>query len=315
MPQDAAETQIVAETPVDPTHILAARADSVWTAWTDGRMNADDFLVPWTTFGWPLVQALLLVVVVLLLARWARQFVTRAALRARVETTLARFFGNIARWVILVLGAVTILQTFGVEATSFAAAIAAVGFAIGMALSGTLGNLAAGIMLLISRPFRVGDTVSAAGVAGVVDEIGLFTTTFDTVDKRRIIVPNGKIFGDIIENVTFHKVRRIEVPVGTAYGADVDATRAVLERAVRSVQGAEHDPPPQVVLSGLGASSVDWKLQVWARNAVYGDVQQRLIRDAKLALDQAGIGIPFPQRDVHVPAGITVRVEKAGLES
>jgi len=315
MIQNEAQTQIVEQTPVEPDSLLAASAETVWAVWNDGTLNADDFLVPWGTFGWPLVKAVILILVVLIAGRWVRQFVTKAAQRARVETTLARFFGNLARWTILVLGAVTILQTFGVEATSFAAAIAAIGFAIGMALSGTLGNVAAGVMLLIFRPFRVGDVVNAAGVLGVVDEIDLFTTTFDTFDKRRIIVPNGKIFGDIIENVTHHKVRRIEVPVGTAYSADVDAARAVLERVVHAVEGGQKDPPPQVFLAELGDSSVNWKLRVWADGAVYWDVHQRLVRDIKKALDGAGIGIPFPQREMHVPAGIVVRVEKASLEA
>ncbi|MBK7404586.1 MAG: mechanosensitive ion channel [Phycisphaerales bacterium] len=290
---------------------ISASAQSVLGVWRDGVLNADDFLVPWNTFGWPITKAILLIVAMFLVARWARRLVTGTASRARVEVTLARFFGNLARWAILILGGITILQTFGIQATSFAAVLAAVGFAIGMALSGTLSNVAAGVMLLIFRPFRVGDVVNAAGVLGVVDEIELFTTTFDTFDKRRIIVPNGKIFGDTIENVTHHKIRRVEVPVGTVYDADVDATRAVLERVVGSVEGARTEPAPQVFLSDLGDNSVNWKLRVWAEGPVFWDVHQRLVRDAKKGLDEAGIGIPFPQRDLHFPEGIEVRVQKS----
>lgn len=290
---------------------LTRNTDTVWATWRDGVWNADDFLIPWNTFGWPITKAILLILAMLLVAGWTRRFVTNAAVKARVEITLARFFGNLSRWAILILGGLTILQTFGVEATSFAAALAAVGFAIGMALSGTLGNVAAGVLLLIFRPFRVGHVVNAAGVLGVVDEIGLYTTTFDTFDKRRLIVPNGKIFGDVIENVTHHKIRRVEVLVGTVYSADVDETRAVLERVVASVEAGQKDPAPQVFLAELGASSVNWKLRVWAEGPAYWDVHQRLVRDTKKALDEAGIGIPFPQRDVHIPAGIDVRVRNA----
>lgn len=274
----------------------------------DGNITRQDLANLWSGVGWPVSKAIVLIVVVLLLAGWMRRLVTAASARAKVEITLARFFGNLAKYTILLLGGITILQTFGVQATSFAAVLAAVGFAIGMALSGTLSNVAAGVMLLIFRPFRVGDVVNAAGVVGVVDEIDLFTTTFDTFDKRRIIVPNGKIFGDTIENVTHHNVRRMEVGVGTEYRADVDRTRAVLEKVVASVEGGLQDPAPQVFLDGLGASSVDWKLRVWAEGAVFWDVRQRLVRDTKKALDEAGIGIPFPQRDVHIPSGIEVRV-------
>lgn len=289
---------------------LAENADSVLGVWRDGSLNADDILIPWNTFGWPITKAVLLIIAIFIVAAWTRRIVTGAASQAKVEVTLARFFGNLTKYAILILGGITILQTFGVEATSFAAVLAAVGFAIGMALSGTLSNVAAGVMLLIFRPFRVGDVVNAAGVLGVIDEIGLFTTTFDTFDKRRIIVPNGKIFGDTIENVTHHPVRRVEVSVGTVYSADVDTTRAVLEQVANSVEGAAKDPAPQVFLSDFGDSSVNWKIRVWTQGTIYWDVHQRVLRDTKKALDEAGIGIPFPQRGLHLPGTLKVEIAK-----
>ncbi len=275
----------------------------------EGDFSQDTWIELWTVVGWPVVQAIVLIVLVLFLSGWAKRITTGTLRRANVEETLARFFGNAAKWLLVVLGALAILSTFGVDTTAFAAVLAAVGFAIGMALSGTLANFASGIMLLIFRPFKVGDVVNAAGVTGKVDEIGMFTTTFDTFDKRRIIVPNGKIYGDTIENVTFHPVRRMEVPVGTEYPADIDQTREILERVVKSVEGSASDPEPQVFLADMGASSIDWKLRVWAHGDVFWDVRQRLVRDAKKALDEAGVGIPFPQRDVHVPGGIEVTVK------
>lgn len=274
----------------------------------DGDFSQQTWIDLWTTIGWPLTQAIALILLVLFLSGWARRLTTGALRRARVEETLARFFGNAAKWLLVVLGALAVLNTFGVDTTAFAAVLAAVGFAIGMALSGTLANFASGIMLLVFRPFKVGDVVNAAGVLGTVDEIGMFTTTFDTFDNRRIIVPNGKIYGDTIENVTFHPVRRVEVTVGTEYAADIDETRAVLERVIAAVEGGRRDPAPQVFLAELGDNAVTWKLRVWAQGGDYWDVFQRLTRDAKKALDEAGIGIPFPQRDVHLVTPITVRM-------
>jgi len=274
----------------------------------DGDFSQQTWIDLWTTIGWPLTQAIVLIFLVLFLSGWARRLTTGALRRAHVEETLARFFGNAAKWLLVVLGALAILNTFGVDTTAFAAVLAAVGFAIGMALSGTLANFASGIMLLVFRPFKVGDVVNAAGVLGTVDEIGMFTTTFDTFDNRRIIVPNGKIYGDTIENVTFHPVRRVEVTVGTEYAADIDQTREVLERVIAAVEGGRRDPAPQVFLAELGDNAVTWKLRLWAAGEVYWDVFQRLTRDAKKALDEAGIGIPFPQRDVHLDTPITVRM-------
>jgi small conductance mechanosensitive channel len=256
-----------------------------------------------------------LIVVVLLLARWAKGLTIRATSKAKVEITLAKFFGNLVRWAILVMGAVTILQTFGVEATSFAAVLAALGFAIGLALSGTLGNVASGVLLLIFRPYKVGDVVNIGGTTGKVDEIELFSTTLDTFDNRRIIVPNNQIFGNTIENITFHPKRRVDVAVGTEYSADLDKTREILMRVATEVEGRLKEEEPVVYLVELGESSINWAIRVWAPTADYWAVRERITRNAKVALDEAGIGIPFPQRDVHVPGEITVRMgEGKGAE-
>jgi small conductance mechanosensitive channel len=155
-------------------------------------------------------------------------------------------------------------------------------------------------MLLVFRPYKVGDEVNVAGYAGTVREIELFTTAIDTADNRRIIVPNSSIFGAVIENITHHPTRRVSVAVGTAYSADIDETRRVLERAVRSVQLITPQPAPVVVLEDLGASSVNWSVRGWAKREAFGDAKQALIRAVKIELDHAGIGIPFPQLDLHL---------------
>ncbi|MBX3324142.1 MAG: mechanosensitive ion channel [Phycisphaeraceae bacterium] len=279
---------------------ILERADSLIQSISEGNLSQSDLMALWSGIGWPLAKAIVLILVVLVIARWLGRFATRIGKRAKIEITLARFFGNLVRYGVLVLGGLVILDTFGVKTTSFAAVIAAVGFAIGLSLSGTLSNVAAGVLLLVFRPFKVGDVVSAGGVMGKVDEIGLFTTVFDTPDNRRIIVPNGSIYGSTIENVTFHATRRVDVAVGTAYAANLDRTREVLVRAAEGVEGRLPDRDVVVYLSELGSSSIQWSVRVWAATSEFWAVKERLTRGIKVALDEAAISIPFPQMDVHV---------------
>lgn len=266
--------------------------------------SSDTWIIFWDSVGFPVLKALVLIVLVFIVASWAKKIVGKAVRKAKVEETLARFLSNMTRYAVLIAGGVAILGTIGVETASFAALLAAVGFAIGMAMSGMLGNIAAGIMLLFFRPFKVGDVVNAGGVMGKIFEIGLFTTVFDTPDNRRIIVPNNSIFGDTIENVSHHATRRVDVVVGTDYGADIDKAREVLLAAAKSSESVLQDPEPAVVLTGLGGSSIDWAVRVWVNSADFWAVKDRLTRDVKYALDNAEIGIPFPQMDLHIDGGI-----------
>lgn len=200
----------------------------------------------------------------------------------------------------LVLIILACLSVFGVETTSFAAVLGSAGIAIGLALQGTLGNFASGIMLLMFRPFQVGDVVTIGGVTGKVNEIELFTTTLDTFDNRRFIIPNGSVFGSTIENISFHPQRRADVDVGVSYSADIDRTREILSQVAQNIPGILYNPEPAVLLLDLGDSSVNWSVRVWAPADQFFDVKQATTRAVKLALDDAGIGIPFPQMDVHV---------------
>ena len=158
-------------------------------------------------------------------------------------------------------------------------------------------------MLLVFRPFKIGDYIKVAGIEGVVDEIDLFTTKLDTLDNRKLIVPNGEVFGSVIENCTRNEIRRVDVNVGVAYNADMRVTRQVLADSIAVIPGAVTQPEPDVYLDSLGASSVDWQLRVWCRPENYWDVRQRVTMAAKDALDAAEIGIPFPQLDLHVVSG------------
>ncbi len=244
--------------------------------------------------------ALVILVVTWIVSNAVKGMTVKALQKSKIDSTVSRFLGSLIKWGVMLLGVVAAMGRVGIETTSFAAAIAGASLAIGMALSGSLGNFAAGIMLLVFRPFKAGDVVSMAGVTAKVTEITMFATILDTADNRRIILPNNSVFGATIENATFHTERRVDVAVGTDYSADLDKTREVLEAAAGRVPGRLSDRDVQVVLAELGASSVDWSIRVWAKTSDFFPVREATIREVKLALDEAGIGIPFPQMDVHM---------------
>ncbi len=263
-------------------------------------LDPDTLSALFQDYGMPLIWALVILVVTFLIAGIANSTVRRSMTKAKVDETLARFFGKMAKYLVLILGGIVALGKLGIEVTAFAAILAAAGFAVGMALSGTLGHFASGVMLLIFRPFKVGDVVNAAGVVGKVHEIELFTTALDTPDNRRIVVPNGAIYGSTIENVTFHDTRRVDVAVGCDYSASLDQTREVLDNAAKSVEGILTDPAHAIVLGDLGDSCVNWTVRVWCNTADYWAIKEATTRAVKQHLDDAGIGIPFPQMDVHM---------------
>jgi len=269
-----------------------------------GSLDAAALTEAVVSFSTNAAGALAFLVVSWMVAGWVRRMVRRGFARAHIDDTLGIFLSKSARWAILIMAVLAALGMFGIQTTSFAAVIGATGLAIGLAFQGTLSNIASGVMLLIFRPFKVGDVINAAGVTGKVIEIGLFTTSFDTADNRRIFVPNALIFSGTIENVTYHAKRRVDVSVGTDYGADLDEVRTVLQRALVSVAGVLDDPEPQIYLLELGASSIDWAVRVWCRTEDYWAVREAVTRAVKVELDAAGIGIPFPQMDVHMDGSL-----------
>lgn len=218
----------------------------------------------------------------------------------KIDLTLGKFLTKAVRNLLMIVVAMGVLSYFDVDVTGLAAVLAAISFAIGMALQGTLGNFASGVMLLLFRPFKVDDYIVLSDTEGTVEEIDLFTTRINTLDNRHVIVPNGEIFGSKLENYTRNELRRVDVNVGAAYAADIDRTRQALERAVMSITEGVTSPPPQVYLDQLGASSVDWQLRVWCEPVHYWTVRENLTAAAKQQLDLAKISIPFPQMDIHV---------------
>lgn len=247
-----------------------------------------------------LVGVLLLLWIGLRLASWFGRNITEKLEARKFDVSLSRFFGQLVRWAIVAGVVLASLSVFGVETTSFAALIGAAGLAVGLAFQGTLSNFAAGVMLLVFRPFKVGDVVSVADTIGGVVEIGLFTTAFDTADNRRIVLPNSAVSGAKIENVTFHDKRRVDIDVGVDYAADIDETRAQLEKAITLVEARLGEESHQVFLKNLGASSVNWQLRIWCKTADYWVVWEQTVRAIKTTLDDAALNIPFPQMDVHL---------------
>jgi len=288
-------------TPEDSVNNALANAGDTFTRAVSGDTEAINALL--LQYALPLIWAIVILVVTLVVAKIIAGMVRRGAEKSKIDATLSAFFGKLVFYLIVIVGVMFALSKFGIEVTSFAAILAAAGFAVGMAMAGTLSNFAAGTMLLVFRPFKVGDVVNIAGVTAKVNEIELFTTTLDTFDNRRIIVPNSSVYGDTIENISFHNERRVDVNVGTEYTADLDQVREVLGKAAESlnekmIQGEGRGY--QVYLLELGDSSINWVVRFWTTGADFWAVREQLTRAVKVHLDEAGIGIPFPQMDVHL---------------
>jgi len=247
----------------------------------------------------PAAMALILIIVGYLFASFLGRIVGNMVTK-QVDKTLGRFAGNLVKNLTMVMVLIGALGYFGIDVTSFAAIIAAMGFAVGMALQGTLGNFAAGIMLLVFRPYQIDDYIKCGDIEGTVEGLDLFSTKLNTLDNRHIIIPNGKLFGETLEHFTKNELRRVDVNIGAEYAADIDYSRQTLEAAIDRIPGAAASPAPQVYLCDLGDSSVNWQCRVWCEPAVYWAVRERVTESAKNAFDDARIGIPFPQMDVHV---------------
>ncbi|MBX3463997.1 MAG: mechanosensitive ion channel [Planctomycetes bacterium] len=244
------------------------------------------------------LAVLLVLVVAWIVAGWARRAVGRLLERPYLDRTLSRFLGNLVRWLVLVTALVGCLGVFGFNITSVATVLGAAGLAIGLALQGSLTNLAAGVMLLLLRPFKIGDVVVVAGQWGKVDDIDLFQTKIDTGDNRRLILPNASVFNGVIENITHHPVRRCDVNVGTAYGADLGRARAALRAAAEGLPLRKTDRPVDVLLQNLGNHAIEWVVRVWVPTTEFIPAKDQLLEAIKRELDRAGVGIPFPQIDV-----------------
>lgn len=220
--------------------------------------------------------------------------------KAGVDRTLGDFIENILFGIGMIIVIIAALSQMGIETTSFAAILAAAGLAIGLALQGSLSNFAAGVLIILFRPFKAGDYVEAGGTAGTVEEISIFTTTMTTPDNREIIIPNNNITTGIITNYSAHKKRRLDLVIGVAYDADLKKAQTLLTKIVEKHDAVLDKPEAVVAVNELGASSVDFIVRPWVKTADYWTTRWDLLQTIKQELDKAGIGIPFPQRDVNL---------------
>jgi len=252
-----------------------------------------------------LVSALLVIIVGWMVAGWAERGVRRGLGRLKdLDRTLTSVFAGAVRYFVLVTVLVMVLARFGVQTASILAALGAIGLAIGLALQGTLANIAAGVMLLFLRPFRVGDYVNANGYEGTIEAIGLFTTEMTTYDGLYQSVPNSGIWGGCIINYSYNPTRRHDIPVGISYRADIDAAERVLLETIHAdervlTEGAGVTPP-QILVRELADSAVVLGMRFWTAGDDYWPTNFALRKAAKQALDNAGISIPYPQRDVYL---------------
>ena len=253
-----------------------------------------------TTYGLRVVGAIVVLIVGRIAAGLIRKAVQRLLQRRNVDPSLVGFTSSLVYALVLVFTIIATLSNFGVEVASFVAVLGAASFAVGFALQGSLSNFASGVMLLVFRPFKVGDYVTAGGVSGTVKHIELFTTTMATPDNVKIIIPNSKVFGDTIHNFAGFDTRRMDLPVGISYDSSIEKAKTTLERVVVAESRLLPDPAPLIVVDELADSSVNMKVRVWVNRQDYWGVKFDMTRAIKEALDAEGIEIPFPQRVVHM---------------
>lgn len=256
------------------------------------------------TYGLDVLGAIVILIVGLIFASWAQRTTRRALGRVnKLDETLRGFFSSIVKYLIIIFVILAVLNQFGVQTASLIAVLGAAGLAIGLALQGTLSNVAAGVMLLIFRPFRVGDYIDAGGQAGTVKELGLFMTDLNTPDNVRIVVPNASVWGSAIKNYSFNATRRVDLVIGIAYEDDINKAMSSINGVISADDRTHSDPAPLIAVTELADSSVNLVVRVWCDASNYWPVKFDLTKGIKERLDADGISIPFPQRDVHLIQG------------
>ena len=253
-----------------------------------------------STWGLRVAGAIAVLVIGRILCGVARKAVRQTLESRRVDASLVPFISNFIYFVLLTALVISVLGIFGIETTSLIAILGTAGLAIGLALQGTLSNFSSGVMLLLFRPFRVGDYVDAAGVAGTVSEIGLFATTLNTPDNVRIIVPNSSVYGATIKNFSANETRRNDFVLGISYNDDISRALEVVTSIISKDTRVLADPEPTVAVSELADSSVNLVVRPWCQKEDYWPLRYDLVRRFKEELEQSGCSIPYPQHDVHV---------------
>ena len=221
-------------------------------------------------------------------------------LTQEIEDTLENFVLTLIRATLMIIVFIAAIGALGIQTTSFVAIVGAAGLAIGLALQGSLSNFASGVLIVLFKPYRIGDFVEAAGIAGVVEEVEILTTVFRTGDNKRVIVPNGQVMDSVITNYSANPTRRVDMVVGVSYDDDLDKVKATLEELIAAEDRILDDPPHKIAVSELADSSVNFVVRPWVNTDDYWGVMFDLTEAIKKRFDKEGISFPFPQQDVHL---------------
>jgi len=269
---------------------------ALFETWMDPQI-AGSLLLDW-------LGRILAAVAIFLIGRWVSKaalgWFARAVAKAQLDETLSRFLSSVIYMILMVFVVLTALSALGVNTTNFLAILGAAGLAIGLALKDSLSNFSAGVMLVFFRPFRTGDFIEAAGVSGSVQSIKIFNTVLKTGDNRVITVPNALIYADTITNFSAEATRRIDLVIGIGYDDDIGRAKALVQGVLSQDDRVLEQPAPAMLLAELGESSVDIAVRPWVKSADYWVVRSDLLENIKRALDNAGLSIPYPQRDLHI---------------
>jgi small conductance mechanosensitive channel len=253
-----------------------------------------------TRYGMQVLGAVVILIVGKFAASIAAKLVRKGLTRAKVDPALVGFLGAAVNIAVMAFAVIAALAKFGIETTSFIAVLGAAGFAVGFALQGSLANFASGVMILIFRPIRIGDLVEAGGYLGKIVDVGIFVTTMNTLDNKKIIIPNGVITGNVINNVNGNGTRRVDMVAGISYADDMTKAKQILEGILAEHPKVLADPARTVAVSELGDSSVNLVVRPWVEADDYWTVWFDVTQRTKEEFDRNGISIPFPQRDVHL---------------
>lgn len=258
---------------------------------------ATDLVTQW---GLKVIGAVAVLIVGRIVAGTLRRSVRKGLGKAGVDTTLVPFLSGLVYYLVLAVVVIAVLRLFGLETTSLIAVLGAAGLAVGLALQGTLSNFSSGVMLLVFRPFKVGDVVEVGGTTGKVMEVGIFSTTLSSPDNIKITVPNSQIYGETIKNFNGYDQRRIDLVVGVSYDDDLGRAVETIRNVLQSDERILADPEPQVAVVELGASSVDLVVRPWCQAGDYWPLRFDLTQGLKEKLEAAGCSFPYPQHDVHL---------------
>jgi len=251
-------------------------------------------------YGPKLILAILVLIIGLWIIKGIKKLVTKALQKGQVEISLQKFLVSMITVLLKVLLLISVASMVGIATTSFIAILGAATFAIGLALQGSMSNFAGGVLILLLKPFKVGDTIEAQGFLGKVHEIQIFNTIMKTFDNKMIFIPNGTLSNGNITNYSMEPIRRVDMTFGIGYGDDIKKTNEVLTRLIQEDSRILKDPAPLIAVSSLGDSSVNFAVKVWCDNAQYWDVYYDMQEKVKLTFDRENISIPFPQTDVHL---------------